>query len=132
MSGALLTRSEFPKRWIPLGNSGPVETFVSNANVLAARPVLAKSAYAILSWLPLEAGSEPVSGALLTRSEFPKRWIPLGNSGPVETFQCSVCDISLCRRNKFRHSSSPVIACLRAEYMCIFEMKLKLSGYGYM
>ena len=50
---------------------------VSNANVLAARTVLAKSTCAIMSWLPLEAGSEPVSDALLTRSEFPERWIPL-------------------------------------------------------
>ena len=39
-------------------------------------------------------------------------------------------DIPLCRSNRFGNSSSPVIACLRAEY--IFEMKLKLYGYGYM
>ena len=91
--------------------------FVSNANVLAARTVLAKSTCAIMSWLPLETGSEPVSGALLTRSEFPKRWIPLRTGGPVETFKYSVCDIPLCRSNRFGHSSSPVIACLSAEYI---------------
>ena len=30
--------------------------------------------------------------------------------------QC-VCDIPLCRSKRFGHSSSPVIACLRAEYI---------------